>query len=217
MQKYMVRTTTGLGSSCGACKFLRRKCTADCIFAPYFSYDQAATHFAAVHKVFGASNASRLLLHLPVQSRSDAAITVSYEALARMHDPIYGCVAQIFALQQQVASLQEEIDKLGNMMANSPVGAAISGGSSQASTSRNTDGIDFSWQQDVTNTQLYQTQLSTLLSHQASAAAAYQGLEGQVNWDFPDALQFEDHVFDESDTNSLEKLLSGIDQQYLAW
>lgn len=102
MQKYMVRTTTGLGSSCGACKFLRRKCTADCIFAPYFSYDQAATHFAAVHKVFGASNASRLLLHLPVQSRSDAAITVSYEALARMHDPIYGCVAQIFALQQQV-------------------------------------------------------------------------------------------------------------------
>ncbi|XP_028776184.1 LOB domain-containing protein 29-like [Neltuma alba] len=212
MQKYMVRTATGLGSSCGACKFLRRKCTADCIFAPYFSYDQAATHFAAVHKVFGASNVSRLLLHLPVQSRSDAAITVSYEALARMHDPVYGCVAQIFALQQQVASLQDEIDKLSNMMANSPVGAAISGGSSQASTSRNTDGIDFTWQQDASNTQLYHNQLSTLFSHQESGVA-YQGLEGQVNLGFPDTLQFEDHVFDESDPNSLEKLLSGIDQQ----
>lgn len=102
MQKYKVRTTTGLSPSCGACKFLRRKCTTDCIFAPYFSYDQAATHFAAVHKVFGASNVSRLLLHLPVQTRSDAAATVSYEALARMHDPVYGCVAQVFALQQQV-------------------------------------------------------------------------------------------------------------------
>lgn len=94
---------TGLGSSCGACKFLRRRCTSDCIFAPYFSYEQAASHFSAVHKVFGASNVSKLLLHLPAQNRSDAAITVSYEALARMRDPIYGCVAHIFALQQQVS------------------------------------------------------------------------------------------------------------------
>ncbi|XP_073119818.1 LOB domain-containing protein 33-like [Henckelia pumila] len=109
---------TGLGSSCGACKFLRRRCTTDCVFAPYFCYEQAATHFAAVHKVFGASNVSKLLLHLPVHSRSDAAITISYEALARMHDPIYGCVAHIFALQQQVASIKEEIEMVGSQMAN---------------------------------------------------------------------------------------------------
>lgn len=96
---------TGLGSSCGACKFLRRKCTTECVFAPYFSYEQAASHFAAVHKVFGASNVSKLLLHLPVHCRSDAAITVSYEALARMRDPVFGCVAHIFALQQQVLTL----------------------------------------------------------------------------------------------------------------
>ncbi|XP_073293161.1 LOB domain-containing protein 33-like [Primulina huaijiensis] len=109
---------TGLGSSCGACKFLRRRCASDCVFAPYFCYEQAATHFSAVHKVFGASNVSKLLLHLPVHSRSDAAITISYEALARMHDPIYGCVAHIFALQQQVASIKEEIEMVGNQMAN---------------------------------------------------------------------------------------------------
>ncbi|KAG8380740.1 hypothetical protein BUALT_Bualt06G0047500 [Buddleja alternifolia] len=108
---------TGVGSSCGACKFLRRRCTSECIFAPYFCYEQAATHFAAVHKVFGASNVSKLLLHLPVHGRSDAAITIAYEALARMHDPVYGCVAHIFALQQQVASLEEEIESIGNQMA----------------------------------------------------------------------------------------------------
>ncbi|XP_029130333.1 LOB domain-containing protein 33 [Cajanus cajan] len=112
---------TGLGSSCGACKFLRRKCATDCVFAPYFSYDQASTHFAAVHKIYGASNVSRLLSHLPIQNRSDAAITISYEALARMQDPIYGCVAHIYALQQQVASLQEEIDTLGSLMTNSTI------------------------------------------------------------------------------------------------
>ncbi|KAL2227491.1 LOB domain-containing protein 25-like [Sesamum indicum] len=101
---------TGLSSSCGACKFLRRRCNDECVFAPYFCYEQAATHFAAVHKVFGASNVSKLLLHLPAHCRSDAAITISYEALARLHDPIYGCVAHIFALQQQVASLEDEIE-----------------------------------------------------------------------------------------------------------
>jgi len=96
---------TGVSTSCGACKFLRRKCTNECVFAPYFTYDEAAVHFSAVHKVFGASNFSRLLLRLPEQYRSQAAISVSYEALARMRDPVYGCVAYIYALQQEVCLL----------------------------------------------------------------------------------------------------------------
>ncbi|XP_057466032.1 LOB domain-containing protein 33-like [Actinidia eriantha] len=109
---------TGLGASCGACKFLRRRCTSECVFAPYFCYEEAAAHFAAVHRVFGASNVSKLLSRLPVIDRGEAAATMSYEALARMEDPIYGCVAQIFALQQQVASLQEEIETIENQMTN---------------------------------------------------------------------------------------------------
>nr|CAD1820983.1 unnamed protein product [Ananas comosus var. bracteatus] len=69
---------------------------------PYFSHEQGAAHFAAIHKVFGASNASKLLAHLPVADRCEAAVTISYEAQARVRDPIYGCVAHIFALQQQL-------------------------------------------------------------------------------------------------------------------
>ncbi|XP_021768960.1 LOB domain-containing protein 33-like [Chenopodium quinoa] len=109
---------TGVSTSCGACKFLRRKCTIECVFAPYFSYDEAVAHFAAVHKVFGASNVSRLLLHLPEHFRGEAALTISFEAIARMRDPVYGCVAYIHALQQEVASLQEEIEVIGNQMVN---------------------------------------------------------------------------------------------------
>ncbi|KAJ4954252.1 hypothetical protein NE237_011035 [Protea cynaroides] len=103
---------TGLGSPCGACKFLRRKCVKGCVFAPYFCYEQGATHFAAIHKVFGASNVSKLLAHLPVAHRTEAAITISYEAQARLHDPIYGCVSYIFALQQQVVNLQAQLISL---------------------------------------------------------------------------------------------------------
>jgi hypothetical protein len=43
---------------CGDCKFSKRKCTSECIFAPYFGTDQGAESFAAMHKVFGASNVS---------------------------------------------------------------------------------------------------------------------------------------------------------------
>ncbi|XP_073290726.1 LOB domain-containing protein 16-like [Primulina huaijiensis] len=101
--------SSGTGSPCGACKFLRRKCAADCVFAPYFCSEQGPARFAAIHKVFGASNVSKLLLHVPVADRCEAVVTISYEAQARIRDPVYGCVAHIFALQQQVAYLQAQL------------------------------------------------------------------------------------------------------------
>ncbi|CAH8282440.1 unnamed protein product [Eruca vesicaria subsp. sativa] len=99
----------GLGSPCGACKFLRRKCVEGCVFAPYFCYEEGSSNFAAIHKVFGASNFSKLIYNLPDQDRYDAVRTISYEAQSRLHDPIYGCVSQIFFLQQQVVSLQAQV------------------------------------------------------------------------------------------------------------
>ncbi|KAI7993784.1 LOB domain-containing protein 33 [Camellia lanceoleosa] len=78
--------------------------------------------FAVVHKVFGASNVSKLLTNLPMNNRREAAITISYEVLAWMHDPIYGCVSQMFALQQQ-----EEIETLGIQMANLTVDVSSCG------------------------------------------------------------------------------------------
>ncbi|KAF9608109.1 hypothetical protein IFM89_006036 [Coptis chinensis] len=111
-------TGSGTGSPCGACKFLRRKCASDCIFAPYFSSEQSSTRFAAIHKVFGASNVSKMLSQVPVSDRCEAVVTIAYEAQARIRDPVYGCVAHIFALQQQVAYLQAQLMQLKLQMAN---------------------------------------------------------------------------------------------------
>ncbi|KAJ1393275.1 Lateral organ boundary [Sesbania bispinosa] len=94
---------------CGACKFLRRKCGIGCIFAPHFGSDQGSARFAAVHKVFGASNVSKMLSSIPEEHRNEAVSTLSYEAQARISDPVYGCVSTILALQQQVATLQAEV------------------------------------------------------------------------------------------------------------
>ncbi|CAN7010691.1 unnamed protein product [Brassica oleracea var. botrytis] len=99
----------GLGSPCGGCKFLRRKCVEGCVFAAYFCYEEGSANFGAIHKVFGASNFSKLISNLPVHDRCEAVRTISYEAQSRLHDPIYGCVSQIFSLQQQVVSLQAQV------------------------------------------------------------------------------------------------------------
>ncbi|KAL8215017.1 hypothetical protein R6Q57_004466 [Mikania cordata] len=116
---------TGSGSPCGACKFLRRKCVKGCVFAPYFCHEQGATQFAAIHRVFGASNVSKLLAHLPVSDRSEAAATIAYEAQARLQDPIYGCVSHIFALQQQVVSLQSQLVSLREQAAQRQLNVPI--------------------------------------------------------------------------------------------
>jgi hypothetical protein len=50
----------GGGSPCASCKLLRRRCTKDCIFAPFFPADDPHK-FAIVHKIFGASNVSKML------------------------------------------------------------------------------------------------------------------------------------------------------------
>ncbi|XP_019168077.1 PREDICTED: LOB domain-containing protein 20-like [Ipomoea nil] len=106
---------------CGACKFLRKKCIPSCIFAPYFDSDQGVTRFAAVHKVFGTSNATKILLCTPANRRHCAAITLCYEAQARLSNPVYGCVSTILALKQQVVSLQAELAMVKTQIMNSRV------------------------------------------------------------------------------------------------
>ncbi|CAN4101245.1 unnamed protein product [Withania somnifera] len=116
----------GTGSPCGACKFLRRKCAIDCIFAPYFTSEEGPSKFATIHKVFGASNVSKLLHNVPLDDRCDAVVTIAYEAQARIKDPVYGCVANIFALQQQVAYLQSQLIQVKAQLAQSLINSNTS-------------------------------------------------------------------------------------------
>ncbi|XP_010921015.1 LOB domain-containing protein 12 [Elaeis guineensis] len=98
----------GGSSPCASCKLLRRRCTKDCIFAPFFPSDDPQK-FAIVHKVFGASNVSKMLQELPVHQRADAVSSLVYEANARVRDPVYGCVGAISYLQNQVSQLQMQL------------------------------------------------------------------------------------------------------------
>ncbi|CAA6657784.1 unnamed protein product [Spirodela intermedia] len=104
----MASSSSSTNSPCAACKFLRRKCTAGCVFAPYFPPDQPAK-FASVHRVFGASNVAKLLNELSSEQREDAVNSLAYEAEARLRDPVYGCVGYISVLQHRLKQLQEDL------------------------------------------------------------------------------------------------------------
>ncbi|KAL5223049.1 hypothetical protein ABZP36_027762 [Zizania latifolia] len=98
----------GTGSPCAACKFLRRKCQPDCVFAPYFPPDNPQK-FVHVHRVFGASNVTKLLNELHPYQREDAVNSLAYEADMRLRDPVYGCVAIISILQRNLRQLQQDL------------------------------------------------------------------------------------------------------------
>ncbi|CAI9770749.1 unnamed protein product [Fraxinus pennsylvanica] len=94
---------------CAACKLLRRRCAEECPFSPYFS-PLEPQKFAAVHKVFGASNVSKMLMEAPEPQRVDAANSLVFEANVRLRNPVYGCMGAISALQQQVQTLEAELN-----------------------------------------------------------------------------------------------------------
>ncbi|KAL9326540.1 hypothetical protein ACSQ67_007185 [Phaseolus vulgaris] len=108
-EKRQMASSSSYNSPCAACKFLRRKCMPGCIFAPYFPPEEPQK-FANVHKIFGASNVTKLLNELLPQQREDAVNSLAYEAEARVRDPVYGCVGAISFLQRQVQRLQKELD-----------------------------------------------------------------------------------------------------------
>src|SRR5262249_7828663 len=95
-------------SPCAACKFLRRKCTQECVFAPYFPPDHPQK-FVSVHKVFGASNVAKLLNELNATQREDAVNSLFYEAQERIRNPVYGCVGLISMLQQKLKLLHVDL------------------------------------------------------------------------------------------------------------
>ncbi|XP_024977854.1 LOB domain-containing protein 24-like [Cynara cardunculus var. scolymus] len=95
---------------CAVCKYFRRRCPSDCVFAPYFPANNPQK-FTCVHRIYGASNIGKLIEELPVQLRADAVESLYYEAKCRIRDPVYGCVGIISLLHQQIHIAQSQLAK----------------------------------------------------------------------------------------------------------
>ncbi|PKA63632.1 LOB domain-containing protein 22 [Apostasia shenzhenica] len=88
-------------SACAACKFQRRKCTPDCLLAPYFPADQNA-RFQSAHRLFGVSKIKKILETVAAGSRSEAMSTIIFQSEARARDPVGGCYRLILELERQI-------------------------------------------------------------------------------------------------------------------
>ncbi|KAG6554829.1 hypothetical protein Mapa_003412 [Marchantia paleacea] len=96
---------------CAACRHLRRKCTPECVFAPYFPSNELMKFFN-VHACFGASNVSKLLQDLPEFCRADAVEALVFEAGERVINPVDGILGRIQDVLKHITEVREEIDDL---------------------------------------------------------------------------------------------------------
>ncbi|MFQ6644360.1 hypothetical protein Gotur_017362, partial [Gossypium turneri] len=110
--------TTVTTEDCLACKYQRRRCPADCSFAPYFPHD-CEQQFKNMHKLFGMANVIKLIRTLKGPSKKDIAIrTIVVESDMRAKDPVGGCYRIIQELQHQIECKEAELDKIYYTIAN---------------------------------------------------------------------------------------------------
>ncbi|XWS30028.1 hypothetical protein CRYUN_Cryun24cG0082800 [Craigia yunnanensis] len=77
-------------AACAACKHQRKKCGENCILAPYFPADKLR-EFEAVHKVFGVSNAAKIVRNANnEEDRKKVADSLIWEAFCWQKDPVLG-------------------------------------------------------------------------------------------------------------------------------
>ncbi|GLJ33794.1 hypothetical protein SUGI_0679160 [Cryptomeria japonica] len=95
--------------SCAACRMQRKKCSQECILAPYFPPDDP-DKFTIVHRVYGTSNILKLLQGLEAKQREDAVNSLVCEASARTKEPIRGSASVVDELRKKIAELESQLE-----------------------------------------------------------------------------------------------------------
>ncbi|GLJ42989.1 hypothetical protein SUGI_0892230 [Cryptomeria japonica] len=95
-------------SACAACRFQRRKCSAQCLLAPHFPPDDLQRAMI-VNQVYGISRVLKFLKDIKPEQRADAVNSLVYEATARVEDPVYGCTRTTHKLQKWIADLESQL------------------------------------------------------------------------------------------------------------
>lgn len=98
----------GTSQACAACKYQRRRCSAECALAPYFPPEQPKL-FQNAHKLFGVRNILKILEKLEPSQKTEAMRSIIYQANIRDKYPVYGCWGITCQLQYQILQAEEEL------------------------------------------------------------------------------------------------------------
>lgn len=94
----------GIGSAhaaCASCKHQRKKCDDKCVLSPYFPAEKSA-EFQAVHKVYGVSNVTKMVLGVCEEDRRRLADSLVWEARLRQQDPVHGSFGEYQRIQNEL-------------------------------------------------------------------------------------------------------------------
>ncbi|GMI89350.1 hypothetical protein HRI_002604300 [Hibiscus trionum] len=115
MQNPTASNTAAGSQACAVCKYQRRKCTSNCLLAPFFPANRHKD-FLNTRKLFGVRNIIKLIENLSFQQRVIAVKTVVFEANVRAADPVGGCYKYICELNKQIARYQAELDLVNQQL-----------------------------------------------------------------------------------------------------
>ncbi|XVE97681.1 hypothetical protein REPUB_Repub03eG0039900 [Reevesia pubescens] len=96
-------------AACAVCKYRRRKCSPNCLLAPFFPANHHKD-FLNTRKLFGVRNITKLIENLDPNLRAIAMKSIVYEANTRANTPVGGCYSIILDLQRQIDRNQAELD-----------------------------------------------------------------------------------------------------------
>lgn len=106
-------TTT---QACAACKYQRKRCTPECVLAPYFRPEHPLV-FKNAHKLFGVRNILRILKQVNPLDKSEAIQSITYEANMRGQFPVHGCLTVICDLRFKIMQAEEELSSILTQLA----------------------------------------------------------------------------------------------------
>ncbi|XP_073121299.1 LOB domain-containing protein 33 [Henckelia pumila] len=107
---------SGSGQACAACKYQRRRCTSECVLAPFFPADQPKM-FQNVHRLFGVKNIVNTLKELEPDQKAIAMKSMKFQATMRDKYPVYGCLVEIQQLSYQIQLAEEELQAVVHQLA----------------------------------------------------------------------------------------------------
>ncbi|XP_074379884.1 uncharacterized protein LOC141721048 [Apium graveolens] len=91
----------GSAAACASCRHQRKKCTENCVLAPYFPLNRNK-EFQAVHKLFGVSNVTKILSGLDASDRKRAVDSLIWEATFRQNDPVLGSFGEFSRVYEEL-------------------------------------------------------------------------------------------------------------------
>jgi len=97
--------------ACASCKFQRRKCSKDCLLAPYFPADKPQV-FGNAHRLFGVSNISKILKQVNEKYRDDAMKSIIFESDIRAQFPVGGCLDVIMMYIGMIKASTQELNSV---------------------------------------------------------------------------------------------------------